>query len=227
MAPRSRYQHLSTSYQQLATSIKIDLSYPRPKKSQHGTADHLFPTIRILPTRDSLSHSRKLLTKWSNLLASHVVWEFESVISWSKELKCISKYLYNHTPSPKGGMSLDTIDAGPLCDVGSCASLGYGHRQECHKKSYEVYCERNKRLGRSCPEMKKCKTSWISFHCECYTRRTKLHFRLRTWMPKGLNYCGRCGKFTKRKKQHNGRCEGFQLAFEKKLLINWRLPWRA
>lgn len=26
-------------------------------------------------------------------------------------------------------------------------------------------------------------------------------------MPRGLNYCGTCAKFTKRKRSHNGRCE--------------------
>ncbi len=109
-------------------------------------------------------------------------------------------------------MSLDNPDTGPLCgaDIPTAPSFqhGYAHRYECHQKSYEAYCERNKRLGRSCPEMKKrCRTAWHRTHCECYTRRTKLHFRLKSWMPKGLNYCGECGKFTKRKRQHNGRCE--------------------
>lgn len=32
-------------------------------------------------------------------------------------------------------------------------------------------------------------------------------------MPKGLNYCGTCAKFTKRKRSHNGRCKLTTLLF--------------
>ena len=93
-------------------------------------------------------------------------------------------------------------------------SSRWRHRQECHKLSYETIKARNEQLGKSTPEMKKkCRTRWSSHHCECYTRRTKLHYRLSSWMPKGLNYCGTCAKFTKRKRSHNGRCKLTTLLF--------------
>ena len=34
-----------------------------------------------------------------------------------------------------------------------------------------------------------------------------LYQRLRTWAPRGLNYCGTCRMWTKRKRGHGGRCE--------------------
>jgi hypothetical protein len=34
-----------------------------------------------------------------------------------------------------------------------------------------------------------------------------LFLRLKPWMPKGLSYCWKCAKFTKRKRQHKGRCK--------------------
>lgn len=123
-----------------------------------------------------------------------------------------SKSLY-YTPSAKTPISLETIDLGSevLCGQTSPSSdwsSRWRHRQECHKLSYEAIKARNKQSGKSTPEMrKKCRTRWSSHHCECYTRRTKLHYRLSSWMPKGLNYCGTCAKFTKRKRSHNGRCE--------------------
>jgi hypothetical protein len=33
-------------------------------------------------------------------------------------------------------------------------------------------------------------------------------------MPKGLRYCGNCGSFTRRKKQHHGRCKYLRRHFE-------------
>jgi len=126
-------------------------------------------------------------------------------------LRLTCKPLY-YTPSSKTPISLETIDLGSevLCGPASPFSdwsSRWRHRQECHKLSYETIKARNEQLGKSTPEMKKkCRTRWSSHHCECYTRRTKLHYRLSSWMPKGLNYCGTCAKFTKRKRSHNGRC---------------------
>jgi hypothetical protein len=121
-------------------------------------------------------------------------------------LKLSSKSLYGLSPS-KEIVSLDNTDIGPLC--GKDNSLPrWQHRNECHKASYEAVCKRNAERGHSTPEMKrKCRTSWSSHHCECYTRQMRLHRRLKPWMPRNLNYCGECERFTKRKKQHNGRCK--------------------
>ncbi len=41
----------------------------------------------------------------------------------------------------------------------------------------------------------------------------RLHQRLRTWMPRGLNYCAQCRRFTRRKPQHKGRCKYVMLFF--------------
>jgi len=117
-----------------------------------------------------------------------------------------SKALYNLSPS-KEIVPLENTDIGPLCGRDNSIPR-WQHRNECHKASYEAVCKRNAENGRSTPEMKrKCRTNWSSHHCECYTRQTRLHRRLKSWMPRNLNYCGECEMFTKRKKQHNGRCE--------------------
>jgi hypothetical protein len=73
---------------------------------------------------------------------------------------------------------------------------------------WEASNKRREAEGLSRLTLKKCRTrSYGSDHCECFSRKYKLHSRLRSWMPKGLNYCGDCDKFTKRKRQHKGRCE--------------------
>lgn len=104
-------------------------------------------------------------------------------------------------------VSLENTDAGTLCGKDDPIHR-WSHRNECHKASYEAVCRRNAELGRSTPDMKKkCRTRWSSNHCECYTRHTRLHRRIKSWMPRSLHYCGECEMFTKRKKQHNGRCK--------------------
>lgn len=136
----------------------------------------------------------------------------------------ISKSLY-YSSSDKTPISLETtdFDSETLCGEPTTSLDWTGrwkHRQECHKLSYEAVCTRNKQLGRSTPEMKKCRTGWSSHHCECFTRRMRLHFRLASWMPKGLNYCGTCAKFTRRKKSHHGRCELATFLISK-ILFRW------
>ena len=136
-----------------------------------------------------------------------------------------SKSLYDLTSSIKT-VSLEETDAGPLCGKDDCQILRWQHRMECHKASYEAVCKRNTESGRTTPEMKqKCRTRWASHHCECYTRHTKLHRRIKCWMPRNLNYCGECEKFTKRKKQHNGRCKSSGTIRLRGLLMSERLPW--
>ena len=117
-----------------------------------------------------------------------------------------SKMMYNFSPS-KEIISLENTDVGPLC--GNVDTLHtWTHRMECHKASYEAVCKRNAELGRSTPEMKrKCRSGWSSSHCQCYTKHLRLHWRLKPWMPESFRYCGRCGMFTKRRKQHNNRCK--------------------
>ncbi|KAH6717022.1 hypothetical protein DL95DRAFT_450980 [Leptodontidium sp. 2 PMI_412] len=125
-------------------------------------------------------------------------------------LRLTCKSLY-YTPVPKTAISLETTDLGTSSLCGKTTSSDWTsrwtHRQKCHKLSYDAICARNKQLGKPTPEMKKkCRTRWSSHHCECFTRRMRLHLRLKSWMPRGLNYCGTCAKFTKRKRSHNGRC---------------------
>ncbi|KAH8783762.1 hypothetical protein BGZ57DRAFT_885390 [Hyaloscypha finlandica] len=120
-------------------------------------------------------------------------------------LRLTCKAMYNLSPS-KEVVSLENTDIGPLCGKDNSIPR-WPHRHECHKASYEAICKRNAKLGRSTPEMKrKCRTGWSSNHCECYSRQMRLHRRIKSWMPSSLHYCGECEMFTKRKKQHNGRC---------------------
>jgi hypothetical protein len=140
----------------------------------------------------------------------------------SNDLICLrltSKHFYNLLPEPQcrisfensNGPSLEATDNDPLCgklDLSNGWACRYQHRLECHKHSYATFFFRNMQEGKPTPPMKpKCRTNWRSLHCECYTKRTKLHYRLAAWMPKGLRYCGTCRKFTKRKAQHRGRCK--------------------
>ena len=93
------------------------------------------------------------------------------------------------------------------------------NRQSCHKISYEVAIREAKDQGRRLPKSSfrkrnvavngtsLCRSSWLSRHCECFSRRTTLYWRLRLWMPKGLRYCSRCAKFTRRKRNHRGICK--------------------
>lgn len=122
----------------------------------------------------------------------------------------LSKSLYSLSICHKP-IDLEATDLGPrdLCCLSKCLDMGprWLHRQKCHKRSYAAMCERNESVGRKRPEMKsRCRTRWAADHCECYTRRMRLHLRLKDWMPKGINYCGACGKFTTRKRGHQGRC---------------------
>ncbi|EKD18616.1 hypothetical protein MBM_02858 [Drepanopeziza brunnea f. sp. 'multigermtubi' MB_m1] len=127
---------------------------------------------------------------------------------------CLSltcKSLYNLSTLSKP-IDLETTDMGhgPLCcsHTDSDWTSRWQHRRDCHKLSYETICRRNESIGRRIPEMKNtCRTRWASNHCECFTRRMRLHLRLKGWMPRGLGYCGECGKFTKRKRGHQGTCE--------------------
>lgn len=118
--------------------------------------------------------------------------------------------MYNFSSNTKQPISLESTDTGPLCqckDVSKDWSARWAHRRDCHKLSYEAVKARNESKGRSTPAMnRRCRTRYGTEHCECFTRRNRLHFRLKSWMPKGLNYCGHCEKFTLRKRGHNGRC---------------------
>jgi len=126
-----------------------------------------------------------------------------------------SKYLYDLSAA-KEPTSLSNTDLGILCSANKQSNevnprQNYGlrwiHRRECHSLSHAEISKRYAAAGLPAPELKKCKTRGWSEHCECFSRRFRLYHRLRGWMPKGLNYCGKCGKFTWRKRAHKGRCE--------------------
>ena len=157
-----------------------------------------------------------------------LTWFFSLILRVvEQELMLSSKSLYELSLFTKMS-SLEKTDAGPLCGKDDCQISRWQHRMECHKASYEAVCKRNAENGRSTPEMKrKCRTRWAAHHCECYTRHTKLHRRIKSWMPSNLNYCGECEKFTKRKKQHNGRCKSIENSRSRRLLISERLPWSS
>jgi hypothetical protein len=143
---------------------------------------------------------------------------FETSLPQNLLLTPSSKAMYNLSPS-REVVSLENTDIGPLCGKDNSVPR-WPHRYECHKASYEAVCKRYAKLGRSIPEMKrKCRTRWSSNHCECYTRHMRLHRRIKSWMPSSLHYCGECEMFTKRKKQHNGRCK-FSVDLLRRLLTS-------
>jgi hypothetical protein len=112
----------------------------------------------------------------------------------------------------KERIPLEHSEIGIICgqhqiDDHSNWSTRYNHRQECHKRSYEAICKLNELSGKRIPDLKKCRTRQWTNHCECFSRRSRLHHRISKWMPQGLNYCGTCEMFTRRKKGHNGRCK--------------------
>lgn len=119
-----------------------------------------------------------------------------------------SKYLYNLLPKRQERISLEQVDIEICCtEIGENTFFGYQHRQDCHKSLYGKLCALDQASGRSTAPMKKCTTTRFSSHCECFMRRKRLHYRLKSWMPTGLRYCGDCSMFTRRKKSHNGRCQ--------------------
>jgi hypothetical protein len=96
---------------------------------------------------------------------------------------------------------------GPLINGNYTVYVPYRIIQKCHDICYakEVAC-RLETEGRP-PVQKKCKTKpWLKQHCTCYDGSAPLHYRLKSWMPEGLKYCNECNAFTRRKKQHKGRC---------------------
>lgn len=122
-----------------------------------------------------------------------------------------SKHLYNLLPSSKPPAltqsPISRLCKAPDLDSRDIWSVRYEHMQACHRESWEAYCAHQRATFQPEPALKKCMSKKWYAHCECFTRRGRLHNRLRSWMPKSLNYCGVCEKFTKRKKSHNGRCE--------------------
>lgn len=127
-------------------------------------------------------------------------------------LSLANKTLYS-LADYKDVVSLRHIDGRPYCGVSimqasdNIWALRYRHRQECHNLCWAESNKRREAEGLSPCPLKRCRTRRYGVdHCECFSRKYKLHSRLRNWMPKSLNYCGQCNKFTKRKRQHKGRC---------------------
>jgi hypothetical protein len=126
-----------------------------------------------------------------------------------------SKYLYNLSDTSKEALSLAYDEKDYLCESSdkplkliNGIYYNYAHRRECHDICYAEAIKRADREGRPMPRARrKCSTRRWSLHCQCFMGKTKLYQRLQTWMPRGLNYCGQCDRFTKRKPQHKGRCE--------------------
>ena len=100
--------------------------------------------------------------------------------------------------------------------------FSFRSRQECHDTSFAKAAKRNEQSGNPPPKPRKCKTNRWKPHCECFSGKSKLHQRLKTWMPRGLNYCGQCHMFTRRKRSHNGRCRSTcPWRLQKKHLLIW------
>ncbi|RDW70417.1 hypothetical protein BP5796_08814 [Coleophoma crateriformis] len=127
-------------------------------------------------------------------------------------LRLTSKYFYNLPTNKKITIHLEheedeeycgSYEADPKLSIHVARML---HRRECHEKTYHKVVEMRKAAGKAIPALKKCRTRSWSVHCECFNRSSKLYQRLRTWVPKGLNYCGQCAKFTRRKASQKKIC---------------------
>lgn len=142
-------------------------------------------------------------------------------------LTIFSKTFYS-LANAKEVVSLEHTDSEPLCDSSQPKPQDhsqywqwrYRHRQECHNISWTEANKRREAEGLSPRPLKKCRTGrYASNHCECFVMKDKLHNRLTNWMPEGVKYCKQCQMFTKRKRQHKGKCE--QIAIWKLTWISW------
>ena len=130
-----------------------------------------------------------------------------------------SKYLFE-LADLKETLSLSTLKSYemPLCGSlpvkhadGDSWGATWKHRMECHAQSLAEHNKLQIQAGLSPSISKKCRTFRSMNHCECFTRKFTLHHRLRNWVPQGLNFCSQCSMFTRRKKQHGGRCEQLRI----------------
>lgn len=140
-----------------------------------------------------------------------------------------SKHLYELNSSNRS-LSLSNEDKlAPLCSSQKPnRSPGrFLHRKDCHDRSFAEALRRKEQSGLPLPKQRKCRTNRWATHCECFSGRSRLHQRLRTWFPRGLNYCGQCDKYTRRKKSHNGRCMCGTLIKVQMMLTANRLSWSS
>lgn len=151
----------------------------------------------------------------------------------TKTYKSHSKYLYSLCDTSKEARSLAYNDVDYLCEssdkplaLPNGNHYDYMHGRQCHDICYAEAIKRAEHEGHPIPNARrKCLTKRWSQHCECFTGRTKLYNRLRTWMPRGLNYCGQCNRFTKRKPQHKGRCQYANPPSSKPTTTLWVQNW--
>jgi len=128
-------------------------------------------------------------------------------------LRLTCSYLYNLSP-PKHPLPLSNEDPSPL-NSPPCRTCPdaleqpcYIYRSRCHETHLEAAnVERRKQCMREIESTKTCKMRRMWRVCECFKGKEMLYQRLRTWVPKGLNYCGTCRMWTRRKRGHGGRCE--------------------
>jgi hypothetical protein len=173
---------------------------------------HGISVVQLLPTGDSFFDSLHLSSKRPDVPQFNMVFGPSTILPSLTNLTH-SRYLHELNTSNDLISLSNEDDLGPLCaDSGPSShplnawNRHYFHRSQCHDASYDEATKRNEKAGLPPPKQRKCRTNrWVS-HCECFSGRSKLHQRLRTWVPKGLNYCGQCDMFTRRKKSHNGRC---------------------
>lgn len=158
--------------------------------------------LQVCPPNDRICLS---LAKWVTAMKRYAVIN-NSLTLDSKELHALA--------SAKQRVSLSNSDEEVLCgstSPGAGETIYYWrnkHRRECHRLCWK---ESNRRLeanGLASRPLKKCRTNRFgSDHCDCFSQKYRLYNRLRSWTPKALKFCGHCDKFTRRKRQHNGRCE--------------------
>lgn len=133
-----------------------------------------------------------------------------------------SKQLYAFSPpeQPVSFNNLDIPNNSPGCEI--CAlpqteqfANALKARAACNDRCYSAVIQGRGRGGRP--------THWTTLceiHCGCrrvkiYRKRGKankdLAQRLRSWVPKGMRYCGKCDIYRWPKKSHKGICESLFL----------------
>lgn len=133
------------------------------------------------------------------------LWLSQYTTSYDRALSDLtSKQLYA-LRSKEDSMSLQSTGEGPLCGEERRHPFAHG-RNICHELAFAAEIRGQKSRTVLAQRSRRCHTGVAESYCMCFSRKYKLHHRLRTWFPKDLRYCGQCDKFTARKSNHNYRC---------------------
>lgn len=98
----------------------------------------------------------------------------------------------------------------------------------CHMQKQALQNRERRALGKREVVRSSCRTAKVWWrgdqHCYCGVDGERpLYRRLRSWVPRGLNYCGQCDKWTRRTRSHGGRCKCHDLLRWTCITDEWRL----